>query len=77
MAINVPTPPARATAAARGEWIGYAARLRSLLACVPPNSPEVRQSIELQLDVTEGVIERLSAHQEDTAADDARVFEHG
>jgi hypothetical protein len=77
MAINVPTPPARATAAARGEWIGYAARLRSLLADVPQDRPEVRQSLELQLDVTEGVIERLSGRQENTAGADARVFEHG
>ncbi|CAB3774981.1 hypothetical protein LMG29542_08363 [Paraburkholderia humisilvae] len=38
MAINVPTPPARATAAARSEWIGYAARLRSLLADVPQDT---------------------------------------
>jgi hypothetical protein len=77
MAINVPTPPARATAAARGEWIGYAARLRALLADVPQDCPEVRQSIELQLDVTEGVIERLSERRGKTTGADARVFEHG
>jgi hypothetical protein len=76
MAINVPTPPARATAAARGEWIGYAARLRSLLADVSQGSPEVRLSIELQLDVTEAVIARLSEHEE-TAGADARMVAHG
>lgn len=77
MAINVPTPPTRATAAARGEWISYAARLQALLAEVPKDCPEMRQSIELQLDVTEGVIERLSRRQEKIAGANAMVFEHG
>lgn len=68
MAINVPTPPARTTVAFQQEWLEYASRLRSLIKRASEGEPEVRVSLEQQLELTEGLLVQFKQRREAATA---------
>jgi hypothetical protein len=64
MSINVPTPPTRTTLAFQKEWLEYASRLRSLIRRVPEGEPEVRFSLEQQLELTDALLAQFKQRRE-------------
>jgi len=79
MSINVPTPPVRTTLAFQQQWTEYASRLRRLIKRVPESEPEVRVSIEQQLDLADALLAQFkarSAAASSTEKTAERVYHH-